>query len=368
MYGRGRNILPMTGFIMLTILLLGGFALAKNTRARKLLDEYKTTTSKQNQDNNPMFDFIRKGVMLDKYTVDESAELSADGIDKITITSVCSDLNIYYGGTNKIDVKYYGSVQSDEKEKTPYLEVDKWGREAIIRIKYPAWNNISYYEQTTLDVIIPDNLTCDLDLRNTSGSISAEELKGGNISISTVSGAISPMRISGEVIELKSTSGSVTVGKINASGKFSFNAISGKCIIGSIDCKEADLKSTSGEINFSDVSSDEIFAKSISGNIDLVLKRGNADIETSSGKIKAKFADRFDKLKIKSISGKVTLSIPESSQFDAEIHTVSGKISCSDFSMQISSSGMNILKATVGNGDSRVDINTASGDVEIIKN
>lgn len=368
MNNRGRNILPMIGFIMIIGLLLGGFALARSTKARKLLDDNSNKGSTQTQTNKSIFDFGKDGILLDRYTVDESKDLSMDGVDKITITSVSSKLNIYYGNSDKINAKYYGSMQTSGKDAVPYLEVVKEGREAVIRIKYPVWYNVSLSEQTTLDVTIPEKLDCDFDINNTSGSISAQELKGGNISIGTISGAISQGVIKGKDIEIKSTSGSINAESIDASGDFKCSSISGKCTIGSVKCEKADLNSTSGSINFNDVTSDDISARSISGSIDLVLKRGSADIDTTSGKIKVKFVEGFDKVKIKSISGKVTLSIPEDSQFEADIQTLSGSISCSDFSMKISSTKRNELKATAGNGSSRVNINTSSGGVEIIKN
>jgi len=364
---RGRNILPMIGFIMLLALLLGGLTISNSRKSGKLLDDRKTDSAKT-ETGKSVFDFEENGIILNRYTVDESKELSSDGIDKLTIISVSSELNIYYDITNNIEAKYYGSVQSSEKEKLPYLEVVKEGREAIVRIKYPIWLNVSKSEHTTLDVTIPEKLACDLEISNTSGSITAKELKGGNIIVNTVSGAISPGVVRGENIEIKSTSGAINVNNVDASGKYILETISGKCTVSSINCKKAVLNSTSGSIDINDIASEEISAKSISGSFNLAAKQGSADVETTSGKIKVKFIEGFDNIKVKSISGKVTISIPENSQFEADIQTLSGKIDCSDFSMQVKSSRPNELKATAGSGSNRIKINTTSGDVEIIKN
>lgn len=365
---RGRNILPMIGFIMLLVLFLGGLTITGIRNAGGLPDDGNSTASAETETNESVFGSGSNWLTLNRYTVDDSKELSADGIDKLTIVSVSSELNIYYDNTNKIKAKYYGSVQSSEKEKVPYLEVVKDGREAIVRIKYPLGNNVTKSEQTALDVTIPEKLACDLEIRNTSGNITAKELKGGNISVNTVSGAISPGAVKGENIEIKSTSGAINVNNVDASGKFIFETISGKCTVSSINCKKADLKSTSGSIDFNDAAIEEISARSISGSLNLVVKQGSADIETTSGKINVKFIEGFDNINAKSISGKVAISIPENSQFEADIQTLSGKIDCSDFSMQIKSSRPNELKATAGNGSSKIKINTTSGNVEIIKN
>jgi DUF4097 and DUF4098 domain-containing protein YvlB len=365
---RGRNVLPMIGFIMILIVLLGGFSLAKNKNARKMLDQNHSTSTNTNRTDKPFEGIINKSGILSGYTVDESGELSTEGINKITIASVSSELNIYRSDSNKISAKYYGDVQSSNKDSAPYLEVIKEGNEAIVRIKYPTWHNVSFSEKTKLDVTIPDNWGEDLDIKNTSGSISANELKGDDISIVTISGSISIDKLMGKNIEIKSTSGAIAVDQVIASAKFTGSTISGKYAVNVIESREVDLNSTSGVIDVSDAQCDDFDARSISGDIDITLKKGNADIETTSGRIKIKFLDGFDTIKAKSISGKVLVSVPENSQFDVDIRTISGSIKCSDFSMKVNSSKSNELKGTVGSGGSQIDVNSASGNVEIIKN
>jgi len=361
---RGRNVLPMIGYIILLMILLGGFSLAKSRNERKTLDQnYNKDT---NQEEKPPVGLSNKGGILNGYTVDESGELSTEGIDKITIETVSSELSIYCSDTNKLSAKYYGSVQSINNDSSPYLEVIREGNEAIVRIKYPVWYNVSLSEKTKLDVTIPANWEDDLKIRNTSSSISAEELKGDDISIVTISGSITADKLTGKDIEVKSTSGAIAIDQVIASAKFVGSTISGAYTVNVIESKKFDFNSTSGTIHVSDASCDDVDASSISGDIDITLKKGNADVETTSGRIKIKFLDGFGTIKASSISGKVLTSIPENSQFEADISTISGTIKCSDFSMKVNSSKNKELKGTVGNGDSRIDINTASGSIEIV--
>lgn len=363
---RGRNILPMIGFIMIVVLLLGGFALAKGISGRKLLEQDKNTDSNKADRLLPEED--GKGIFFSKYAVSESEEMSTYGVDKITIESVNSKINIYLSESDKINAKYYGNVEASNKETTPHLEVIMEGKEAIAKVKYPMWLNSSFFEQTTLDVTIPANWAGDLNIRNTSGNISAKELKGKDISIITISGAISADELIGGDIEIKSTSGAITVSKLSASGILSGSTMSGKYTVNSIDCRKVELESISGTVALNDVSCDNIYAKNISGSVDIAMKNGNADIETTSGTIKAKFIDGFDTIKAKSISGEVTLNIPENSQFKADIKTISGSINCNDFPIKVDLRKENVLKGTAGNGDSQININTASGGVKIKKN
>lgn len=232
--GSVRNILPMIGFIIITVMFFLGLAMARTRKARKLLNERKTLRTIRTQAEKPSLELTGNEYILNSYPVDESRELPTEGVEKLTIISVFSELNIYYSDEDKILVKYYGSAQSEEKEKVPFLEAVKEGREAIVRIKYPIWHNIRQSEKTALDVTIPANMNCDLDIRNASGGIYAKELKGGNIKINTVSGEISLSRVKGTDVEIESASGSITVGDIDASGKFACDTLSGKCTVGTV--------------------------------------------------------------------------------------------------------------------------------------
>jgi DUF4097 and DUF4098 domain-containing protein YvlB len=369
---RGRNILPMIGFIMLAGVLLGGFALAKNARDKNMLEPGKSSQSERKSSQplseNELLPEAKAGNIFGRQNIEQAIETAIDGIDKITIESVSSELSVFYAASDKITSKYYGNVQSADKNAVSYIEVDKKGREAIIKVKYPTWFNISFSDQTKLDVTIPDSWAGDLDINNTSGRINTPELKGKEISLSTISGFISADKLIGENIEINTTSGTVDIGEVTASRMFRGSAISGKYSVNMIDSREVELNTTSGKIDLKNVLCDDIDVDSISGNIDIVMKKGSADIETASGKIKTQFLDEFEKIKVKSISGSVILSIPADSQFEVNISTISGSIKYGDFAMKNMSSEKNELKATVGNGDSRISVNTASGSVQISKN
>lgn len=368
---KGRNILPMIGFIILAGLLLGGLALSKRIGGENGIIPPVQRVQPVEEVNIPRDNFNGANAKVNfpgGYTVDEYEELTLAGIDCIKIESISSELKINYITSDKVTARYYGTIQTTSKDALPWLEAFIEGRNAVFRIKYSQLFSSSLNEKTNLDIAIPENWAGDIIINNVSGKVSLQELRAQDISISSVSGAISADKLAGESIEVRSTSGNINIGQLTAFESFKGENISGKYTVNTLECEEAELSTTSGNISLIDVLCDEISIKSISGSIDITMKNGSADIDTASGSVKAKFINGFDKIKAKSISGSVNLYIPEESQFKADINTISGKIDLSDFSMRVNSSEKNRLKGTVGNGDGSIKIDTSSGSVHVKKN
>ena len=351
---KGRNILPMIGFILIVSLLLGGFALAKGVG-----NNLKSNSS------------VKKGILknnsLGRYTIDDRGEVSTDGLDKIKINAVSSEINIQRHNIEKVEAHFYGNMTALFKEAIPRLEVVKEGDTAVVRVKYPENISGSISGNTKLDVWIPQDWDEDLDIGSTSGKITAPVLTGSKIRIETISGTIETDSIQGNDVRMSSASGDINAGDVTATGLFEKSTISGRFRVDTLKCDEAKLESTSGETFAELVSSDKVTASSISGRIQLTLDQGSAKLETTSGGIYAQFRDRFESFKANSVSGEIKLEVPDNSEFKIEINTISGSIDCRDFEMKLSSSKKNELKAEVGNGDSKIDIDTTSGSVEVAK-
>ncbi|HEY8500778.1 MAG TPA: DUF4097 family beta strand repeat-containing protein, partial [Clostridia bacterium] len=323
---RGKNILPMIGFILIVLVLLGGFA---------YYSQKKDAGNFMGMDNTP----VKSGF---GYDIDNKDEISTDGVDKITIISVSSEIKISTHSSNRVSAHFYGNVIGIKKENIPYLEVEKNGDEALVRIVYPLQAGFSVREDTKLDVVIPEEWNRDIEIKSISGNISADRLSGNDITINT-------------------TSGKIDISEIEAEGDISASSISGTCRIDKAISNSAKINTTSGDAAIGSLKAEDIKFRTVSGYAKLNAAAEKAELNSTSGNIDADFADGFEKVSAKSISGSVNLGISHKAEFTVDLKTISGNIKCEDFSMNISSSDKKELKGRVGNGGGRIDVSTTSG-------
>jgi DUF4097 and DUF4098 domain-containing protein YvlB len=335
---------------------MGGFAVAKGFGENGIFSgntqESKSTT---------------KGSALGGYTIDETDNASTNGMDKISISAVSSEVNIQTNSSDEVEAHFHGKVSTMNKDTLPYLEVAKEGKTVIVKVVYPKTMNISISGQTWLDVKVPENWGDDFEVSTVSGSINAPELLGEEVKISTVSGSINTDSIHGDNVYLNSTSGSFKIGKLIAEDTFEKGTVSGGFEIDSLEAEEVKLQSTSGSTTIRDADIERVTSSSISGSVQMNMKEGSAEMSTTSGEISVTFEQGFKKFSANSVSGSVKLEIPEDSGFKVDVNTVSGDINCEDFSMKILSSKKNHLEAEAGDGDSRIEVHTTSGSVNIKK-
>lgn len=326
---RGRNILPMIGFILIVIVVLGGFAFF---------------SPKMNAGNFTVIDNSLNKSGLG-YEIDDTREISTDGIDRITIRSVSSDIKVQTHNSNNVKAHFYGSALM-KKESIPYLEVEKNGSEALVRIVYPSKINAGIKTDTKLDVVIPEGWKWDVEIKSISGDISADRLTGNDITLNT-------------------TSGKIEISDIDADGTISASSISGSCNIDKVISDNAKINTSSGDTVVGYLEAKDIKFKTISGHGKLNVTVKKAELNSTSGNIDVDFTNGFEKISAKSISGGVKLGIPGTTEFTVDLKTISGGIDCQDFPMKISSSGKKELKGQVGSGGSEIDVSTTSGNIEI---
>lgn len=143
------------------------------------------------------------------------------------------------------------------------------------------------------------------------------------------------------------------------------NTVSGKCHIDKLECKEGRLAAGSGDIETKDVVAEKVKSETVSGSIKIKMRNGSADLNVTSGNIRAEFEENFELINAKSASGNINLALPSGSEFTMNVKTVTGVIKCNDIPVKISSSDGRHLEGKVGNGSGEVNISTTSGNVTI---
>lgn len=370
----------MIGFILIVTVLLGGFAIARSVKDKAADRNEANINAGDNTSSQNTFG-IPGG-----YSIDDTGDCTTDGVDNISISATSSEIKIQTHQSDRVEARFYGTVFTLSEDMLPHLQINKSGKTISVKVVYPNVMNISISGKTNLEVTIPEGWENDLEItsnsgtisapalsgktveiRSTSGTINASELSGKTVKVSSNSGEIEMDNINAEDVSLKSTSGNLIIGNVTASGELNMSTSSGNCEVTRIDGNKVIKESTSGSTRIKDASVNNLKCSSASGDAEIGMNGGSAEVTSTSGEIRVWFEDDFEEFSASASSGNVTLEIPEDSEFSMDISTNSGDIDCNDFSMKINSSKRDRLKAEVGNGGSKVKISTTSGNARIKK-
>ena len=132
----------------------------------------------------------------------------------------------------------------------------------------------------------------ELKLKSTSGEVNADGFAAKKLSVQTTSGKIGLSDISVESIEVASTSGEIYCSAVTASGKSSYESVSGNVKLDGCDGGEMILKTVSGNIWGTLLSEKDFTVSTVSGNInipDSVDDAGSCSIKTISGNVKIEY-------------------------------------------------------------------------------
>jgi DUF4097 and DUF4098 domain-containing protein YvlB len=164
---------------------------------------------------------------------------------------------------------------------------------------------------------------CSINVNVVSSSINVKGFEG-TFSFKSVSGDMS----------LKNLSGSLTVETVSGD-------ISGQDLVGS-----SHMKSVSGDINLQASSLPSVNANMVSG--DVVLHTDLAE----------------GPYKFHTVSGDVHLLVPAASQFNVDLHSVSGDFT-TNFPLTHSSQSTGRQSASVGTGGAAITLTSVSGDLQV---
>ncbi len=174
-----------------------------------------------------------------------------------------------------------------------------------------------------------------------SGSIKVERVER-DAQLTTVNGSLEANDV-GDDVRASSASGSVTI--TNAKGDVRANTLNGAIQVqkpaGRVDADDA-----SGPIHIFGATSD-VKAHALSGE---VIVQGDPGEHGS-----------WD---LKTVSGRVQLKVPASSNFRLSAEAISGEIR-TDIPIVIEEQGKHSLRAHIGSGGGRVEVHTMSGEIHV---
>jgi DUF4097 and DUF4098 domain-containing protein YvlB len=174
-----------------------------------------------------------------------------------------------------------------------------------------------------------------------SGAIRVEKIDR-DTQLTSASGSVSAIDV-GDDVQITSASGSVKVS--NAKGDVRVNAIAGTIQIARPGGRvEADT--ASGQVDVQGASSN-VKAHAVSGR---VIVQGDPAANSY--------------WELKTASGSIQLNVPAAANFHLSAQALSGEIR-TDIPIMIEEQGKHSLRARMGNGGARVDVQTVSGEIRV---
>ena len=124
------------------------------------------------------------------------------------------------------------------------------------------------------------------------------------------------------------------------------------------------LSSTSGSVSTD--SSGELDISSVSGSLSFSTSGPDVSASTTSGRIEGRLTESPDwgDIRMKSVSGRLTLDVPPDINADVDLHSVSGSVS-SELPVSVTSSKDHSIKGVIGSGGISIEMSTVSGSVKI---
>lgn len=267
------------------------------------------------------------------YTDSNSYSVPADGIDKIRVEWISGLVRVQpYEGTD-IKLDEMSNVDISEEYALRYKIAD--GKLTVRFCKKHTWYGVDTSMLNINEIIKPKELVV---------SVPRAMLESGELDI-----------------QLDGVSNDTYISSAKLNG-LNVNGISGSIAIENVSAKDMDLDTVSGLIDVSDCAVDAIKVVSISGEMTIGGIFGSARLNSTSGAVW--FTDGSDgikELEIGTVSGNVTMQLPQGAGFNMMVSTVSGDVSSV---FELVKNGSNYV---YGDASADFDIDTASGDITIQK-
>jgi lia operon protein LiaG len=242
-------------------------------------------------------------------SIDEVKTFNIYQLKEIYIHSVSSDVSVFSTDEEDVKIHFYGRSALKSEKALPKLITNLEGSKLKIEIEYPKVLFSWAASDILLDIYIPrdyrDNVIID--------------------------------------------------------------AVSAEVDISNLDINNFQCKTVSGDLRIESLGSDNLTLKTTSGDVNLMDFTGNLKADSVSGDIDVRYRVFDNNIDVKTISGKVTIDLPQNAEFYLKTNTVSGEVVTKFLITIISFNKMNQLEGTVGTGDNSIIIDTVSGDIYINK-
>ena len=273
--------------------------------------------------------------------INETRSVDADA--RIDVSNIKGEVTV--SGWDRNEVSISGTLGEGAKS----LAIQGSGSHLTIKVQPPdkqgwfSWGSESRMGDTTLDLKVPRN--AEMKIEVVSADVALSGVAGRALTVNSVSGKL---RLDSEAKEVEIDSVSGNIDLTGKADRAHLETVSGNVRARGLN-GQVKFETVSGDIDAENGDYREINAGTVSGDINLrgkPTKDARVEVETMSGDVHVYLpADIAGRLRVTTFSGSIR------SDF--------GKVKEEEHGPGSS------LEATMGNGDSRVNLQTFSGDVEV---
>jgi lia operon protein LiaG len=231
-----------------------------------------------------------------------------------------------------------------------------------VRISTGRGGSDAIHAQANIIVRLPQGVALDANVA--VGTIEASGTAGA-LDLETSAGSISSTGNRGNV-NAESASGEITIQ--NAQGDLQLETASGGITITGATSKTINAEAASGSIRASNITADDVDLESASGSIRVLGARTpRLKAETASGDVRVELNGTLREVEISTASGSAEAVVPADFAGEVELETASGSVDI-DFPITVARQRRNYVRGTIGSGgQARVSMETASGDVRLLR-
>ena len=255
--------------------------------------------------------------------IDEERFYDLDDIKDLKFSISSAEIRVKVVNSDKLRVHLHGSSSGQK----PFLDDRESGNNLSIEVKRKPGLGFSR-SNLILNIEIPKRYDRNLELNSSSDNISLPDLELENLYIDMSSGDLSIENLTVRNFIFESSSGKLTANKI---------------------------KSYESRLNLS------------SGSVLIDSFTGDLDVKMSSGDLEVMYTDFNNRISVDSSSGDIVIALPKDVNFELEAEVSSGKIICEYPITILGGQDRDQLKGTVGSGVNRINVETSSGDISILR-
>lgn len=195
------------------------------------------------------------------------------------------------------------------------------------------------------------------------GRITASNVNG-HVTLDTHAGGVEARNMSG-YLNVDTGSGSVEVSGMD--GDLAIDTGSGSVRVSDVTGADVGIDTGSGRVDAEGVAARRINIDTGSGSIGLARSSArDVRLDTGSGSVTADLMEEVDRLLIDTGSGSVTVRLPATVGARLSVETASGGIQ-TDFPVMVTRRARNQLHGEIGDARGRIEIDTGSGSIRLLK-
>ncbi len=274
----------------------------------------------------------------DKYTVG-NREIN-DKIKNLDIDWVSGDITISFHDSDTVKVEERCSDDLKDSKK-----LHTWVDGDTLHVRFCKSGEMMLFKtpEKDLEILLPkDTKLSEMSLDGSSCDCDVRDLTAETIKADVSSGDLKFIDCSADTFDMDTSSGNVTIVQKGSSDSINIDTSSGDAEVTAEKVGKVSFDTSSGDISVN------------------VGKADRISTDASSGRTEIKVDEMPSKIKVDSSSGDVTLRVPRSADFEAEIDTSSGEFYSE---LSLSKNGDTYIS---GSGGNEISIDTSSGDISII--